>query len=373
MEKEDIPEEIIDMDKSHRKLNCTELNDIASEYSFTDAMKELIDLQHDTDIEVVDDQESDIITDILEEENSASGEEEYEKTEDIVQAYFHSMGNISLLTRDEEIELSKRLEEGKEIIRGIVAALPIYKKLESNLDKKDEENLDNSEEETDGTLEKSLNAFDNLMSKIEIADRKVARYGILRDLEKLINENEKQDIDPVQLNAIAREVQDEYDRVESEVGVKIDELKAMWARINRARTLVSEAKDELITHNLRWVVNIAKNYGGKGLALLDLIQEGNIGLMKATDKFDYKRGFKFCTYATWWIRQAITRALINQTKTIRVPVHMMEFHSKVSRASRELTQQLGREPSKEEIAKRLAVSTEKVEEVLRAVQDPLAL
>ena len=147
----------------------------------------------------------------------------------------------------------------------------------------------------------------------------------------------------------------------------------MWARINRARTLVSEAKNELITHNLRWVVNIAKNYVGRGLALLDLIQEGNIGLMKATDKFDYKRGFKFCTYATWWIRQAITRALIDQTKTIRVPVHMMEFHSKVIRASRELTQQLGREPSKEEIAKRLAVSTEKVDEVLRAVQDPIAL
>ena len=174
MEKEDIFEEIIDMDKSHRKLNYTELDDIASEYS-TDAMEELIDLQYDTDIEVVDDQESDIITDILEEENSASGEEEYEKTEDIVQAYFHSMGNISLLTRDEEIkELSKRLEEGKEIIRGIVAALPIYKKLESNLDKKDEENLDNSEE-ADETLEKSLNALDNLMFKIEIADRKVAR------------------------------------------------------------------------------------------------------------------------------------------------------------------------------------------------------
>ena len=253
MEKEDIFEEIIDMDKSHRKLNYTELNDIASEYSFTDAMEELIDLQHDTDIEVVDDQESDIITDILEEENSASGEEEYEKTEDIVQAYFHSMGNISVLKRDEEIELSKRLEEGKEIIQGIVTALPIYKKLESNLDEKDEEDLDNSEE-ADETLEKSLNALDNLMFKIKMADRKVARYGTLKDSEKLINENEKQDIDPVQLNAIAREVQDEYDRVESEVGVKIDELKAMWDRITRASTLVSEAKNELITHNLRLVI-----------------------------------------------------------------------------------------------------------------------
>ena len=113
------------------------------------------------------------------------------------------MGNISLLTRDEEIELSKRLEEGKEIIQGMVAALPIYKKLESNLDKKDEKNLDNSEEEAaDETLEKSLNALDNLMSKIEIADRKIARYGLLKDLEKLISENEKRDIDTVQLKLL---------------------------------------------------------------------------------------------------------------------------------------------------------------------------
>ncbi len=374
MEKEDILEEIIDMDKSHRKLNYTEPNDIASEYSFTDAMEELIDLQHDTDIDVVDDEASDIITDTPDEEILASEEEEgYERTEDIVQAYFHSMGNISLLTRDEEIELSKRLEEGKEIIQGIVAALPLYKKFESNLDKKDEENLDNSEEEADETFEKSLNALDNLMFKIEIADGKVARYGILNDLEKLINENEKQDIDTLQLNAIAREVQDEYDKVESEVGVKIDELKAMWDRITKARTLVSEAKDELITHNLRLVINIAKHFVGRGLALLDLIQEGNIGLMKSIDKFDYKKGFRFSTYATWWIRQGITRAIMDQTKTIRVPAHMMESYIKVTKASIELTQQLGREPSKEEIAKRLAVSPEKIVEALRAVQDPIAL
>ena len=144
-------------------------------------------------------------------------------------------------------------------------------------------------------------------------------------------------------------------------------------RIARARILVSEAKNELITRNLRLVINIAKNYVGRGLPLLDLIQEGNIGLMKAVDKFNYEKGFKFSTYATWWIRQAITRAMIDQTKTIRVPVHMMEFYNKVTKASRELTQQLGREPGKEEIAERLEVSTEKIEEVFRAIQDPIAL
>ncbi len=229
------------------------------------------------------------------------------------------------------------------------------------------------EEKTDEALEMSLEVLENLMLKIEIADRKIAGYGTLKDLKKIIKEEKKQGISSLELDAIATEVHNEYRRVESEVGIKIDELKAMWDRITRARTLVSEAKSELVTRNLRLVINIAKHYMGRGLTLLDLIQEGNIGLMKAVDKFDYKKGFKLSTYATWWIRQAITRALIDQTKTIRVPVHMVEFYNKVTKAARELTQQLGREPSKEEIAKRLEVSTVKVEEALKAVQDPIAL
>ncbi len=119
---------------------------------------------------------------------------------------------------------------------------------------------------------------------------------------------------------------------------------------------MSEAKNEMIIRNLRLVVNIAKHYMGRGLSLLDLIQEGNIGLMKAIGKYDYTRGFKFSTYATWWIRQGITRALTDQTKTIRVPVHMMEFYNKVAKASKELIAQFGREASKKEIAEKLGRS-----------------
>jgi len=372
MEKEDIFEEIIEMGRSRGKLTYDEINDVVpSEYFSTEEIEELMDLLHDVGIEIVDNKESDA----TEQEVLASEEEEeYEKTEDIIQTYFHSLGNISLLKRDEEVRLAKSLEEGKEIIMGIVTTFPLYKNIEASLNGKDAEDLDNSEEDNiDEALEVSLRVLDNLMIKIDLSDKKIARYGTLKGLKKLINEKRKRDINPIQLNILAGEVQNEYKQVESEVGIKIDELKAKWDRITRARTLVSEAKNELITRNLRLVINIAKHYVGRGLALLDLIQEGNIGLMRSIDKFDYKKGFKFSTYATWWIRQGITRALTDQTKTIRVPVHVADFYNKIAKASRELRQQLGREPSKEEIAKRLEVSTGKIEEVLRAIQDTIAL
>ncbi len=135
----------------------------------------------------------------------------------------------------------------------------------------------------------------------------------------------------------------------------------------------AEAKNEMIIRNLRLVINIAKHYIGRGLSLLDMIQEGNIGLMKAIDKFDYKKGFKFSTYASWWIRQAITKALLDQTKTIRVPAHIVELYNEVVKASKELILQLGREPYTEEIAERLRIPAKKVEQVLKAIQDPVAL
>jgi RNA polymerase primary sigma factor len=366
MRESDIFDEIIDIGKRRGTLTYDEINDaFPSEYFSPDEIEDLMDILQDMGVKVVDHEE------IVPPEEEI---EEYEKTEDLVQTYFHSMGNITILTRNEEVELAKRLEEGKRIIKRIVATLPLYKKLEASLNGKEEEDSDNPEEEKpDEALEMSLKILDNLMIKIETADRKVARYGTLKDLNKLINEKKKKHINPIKLNTIAKEVQDEYKHVELEVGIKIDELKANYDRITKARALVSEAKNELITRNLRMVVNIAKNYIGRGLSLLDLIQEGNIGLMRTVDKFKYEKGFKFSTYATWWIRQAITRALTDQTKTIRVPVHMMEFYNKVTRASKELTHQLGREPSKEEIAERLGLPTRKVEEVFRAIQDPIAL
>lgn len=367
MRERDIFEEILDVGKRRGVLTYDEINDaLPSEFFSPDELEDLMDLLQDMGVKVVDHDEGAAADEEPEEEV-----EEYEKTEDLVQAYFHSMGDISILTRYEETELAKRLEEGKIIIKELVTALPIYKKGGILID--EEEELLSEEERADELLLRTLNRLDGLMASILITDKRIPQNGSLKDLKKIMTEKKKKGVNTKKLETLAKEVQQEYKRVESEIGIKIDEFKKIWERISRARELVIEAKNELITRNLRLVVNIAKNYVGRGLPLLDLIQEGNIGLMKAVDKFKYEKGFKFSTYATWWIRQAITRALIDQTKTIRVPVHMMEFYNRVTKASRELTQQLGREPSNEEIAKKLVVPVRKVEEVFRAIQDPIAL
>jgi RNA polymerase primary sigma factor len=367
LREKDIFEEIIEMGKRRGVLTYDEINEaLPSEYFSPDEIEELMDLLQDMGVKVVDYEEG--VTEELEPEEGEV--EEYEKAEDLVQAYFHSMGNISILTKDEETELAKQLEEGKAIIKEIVTALPIFKKLESSIDIEEEGITE--EERADEAIRKVMARLEDLMARTQEIDRKLGKYGSLRELRKAFNEKAKKG-SARRLDVLHKDLQQETKKIEAEVGIKIESLKSNWQRLLKANTLVREAKNELITRNLRLVVNIAKNYVGRGLPLLDLIQEGNIGLMKAVDKFKYEKGFKFSTYATWWIRQAITRALIDQTKTIRVPVHMMEFYNRVTKASRELTHQLGREPTNEELAQKLVVPVRKVDEVFRAIQDPIAL
>ena len=216
--------------------------------------------------------------------------------------------------------------------------------------------------------EVDVSTYDQLPSSIRVDDP-VRMY--LKDIGKIPLLSYDEEIELAELVEDGREAKEAVDKIEADDmnTVSSEEYEALLDRVEAA----SEAKDKLVNANLRLVVSIAKRYLSRGLQFLDLIQEGNMGLMKAVDKFDHRRGYKFSTYATWWIRQAITRAVADQARTIRIPVHMVETINKLVRVQRQLVQELSREPSPEEVAEKMGISVEKVQQIQRIAQEPISL
>jgi len=225
-------------------------------------------------------------------------------------------------------------------------------------------------EEYVGVFEEFMNRIDHM--GVQIVESKEGILGRSQEREALLHQvratKEKKRFDLTDISADSIQM---YLREIGKIPLLIQEEEVALAK--RKERNDKEAERRLIEANLRLVVSIAKKFVGKSLSLLDLIQEGNIGLMKAVDKFEWRRGYKFSTYATWWIRQAITRAIADQARTIRIPVHMIETINKLIRTSRQLVQELGREPTSEEIAKRMDIPVSKVRKILKIAQEPISL
>ncbi len=323
---------LLDLSKSTGTLTYTDINSLLpSEILSPDKLQALFELLDDLGIKIAESRSllsAETETPEIDEEPSG----DYEETGDLLRAYLTSLGDLSILSHDDEIMIGKRIEECEIAVKAILKSLPLYKEIEKfGTDYKAEEH-------------ELIEGYNHIESQC------------LRILTRLHREVGKGRLNTKDI-----------------LGIGSGDFLELWHSINSLLNLISESKTKLIVHNLRLVIKMAKSYEDRGLPLLDIIQEGNIGLMRAVDKFDYKQGFKFSTYATWWIRQAITRALIDQTRIVRIPIHMMELYALVTKKSKHLSQELEKEPSTEEIAQSLGISTNKIELLFSTLQEPIEI
>lgn len=355
--------------------------------------------------------------------------ESLEQTNDPTKLYFKDIGNISLLTREEELAAAREIERGEKIIIKSLSKiafvhgniLTLGEKIQSNpqvickmfaLGKDD--NLEAKARDKMSDIAAAIEKIRTLSCQLknvpsgrkyslargrlivrisrtigELNLSHIFREKLIEDLEeKLKGTIELEKTREALLNSLSQIPVEEnkselkqkilqvtrlFKTSQKEIGVDYRGLKKILSAISRGKQICDRAKKKLVNSNLRLVVSIARKYSNYGLHFLDLIQEGNIGLMTAVDRFEYQRGYKFSTYAHWWIRQAITRAIADQARTIRIPVHMIDVINKLNRVSRNLVQENGREPTGEEIAKKMDMPVSKVHKIMKIAQIPLSL